>query len=174
MNPYLGNFNQPGDYTYERCTLYPFYKLDKRQPPLWFYKLILNKLVSAAYNWDMVFKELGQPYDLQVWLYDPSYMWSEIICYRLDKQIELKTRFVKSLINKSFPDKKFGLSINNNEFEWYLADEDLVYFEDDFDCADFTKEEIIADGYVKKQSDEFGDFYIKRIGDLWVGRKKSP
>src|ERR1700744_1323889 len=80
QNPYLGRFKEVGDYTYDRCILYPFYTLEKRQPPLWFYKIMVKKFAEACFEWNKVFEALKSPYDLQLWLYDPSFMWSEIIC----------------------------------------------------------------------------------------------
>jgi len=36
--PYLKHFvSDTGRHTYERCYLSPFYRLDKLQPPLWFF-----------------------------------------------------------------------------------------------------------------------------------------
>ncbi|MGN6179296.1 MAG: hypothetical protein ACTHNW_08950, partial [Mucilaginibacter sp.] len=77
-NPHLNYFEISG-YTYKRCTLYPFYMLEKRHPPLWFYKLIIAKFVIAYKNWLPELNKTGISYDLMIWLYDPAYIRSEIV-----------------------------------------------------------------------------------------------
>jgi hypothetical protein len=173
--PYLDYFiSEGGRYTYERCTLYPFYTLDKRHPPLWFYKHIINKLVTAYSIWEHVFKELSVPHDLQLWLYDPAYIRSEIICYKMAEEGQHKRFVWESELEKPFPYEKFSsFGIDLTKFEWILADDANIHFEDDFDYAGFTLEDLLADGYAKKEQGEGEIYYSKRVGDIWIGRRKG-
>jgi hypothetical protein len=169
--PQLGNFYQRGGYTYERCILYPFYVLEKRQPPLWFYKLIVSKFLIAYFHWEEVFEKINVPYDLQLWIYDPNYMWSEIICQRVDSISERHDYFPMSDLNKSFPFKKFD-NPYSTKFKWQLADEETMILESELEDEGFTEEELIGTGYIKKQHDHYGAYFAKRLGDVWVGHKK--
>ena len=105
--PDLKYFDKPGGYTHDRCFLYPFYVLEKRQPPLWFYKLIISKFITAYFEWEKVFEKLNIPYDLQLWIYDPNYMWSEIICRRVAKSGDRIGYSGGVGVQKEFPYKKF-------------------------------------------------------------------
>lgn len=161
-------------HTYERCYLSPFYRLDKRHPPLWFYKLIIAKFIAAYNEWEKVFEESSIPYDLQLWIYDPSYIQSEIICYKMQEQGEYMRLGWEAKNQKLFPYEKFeSKEYNLDEFEWVLADEDNIVWGDDFDYAEFTLEEILADGYEKREFEDGRIYYVQRVGDIWIGRRKD-
>ena len=151
--PYLKNFNKVGDYTYERSIIDPFYRFVKRQPPLWFYKIIITKFIFAYYEWKKAFDELGIPYDLQVWLYEPAYIRSKIICYAVKNNGDKITFAWESDTQKPFPYYKFANNDNSlKQFEWLLTDDELVSFESELEDEDFTAQDLLADGYVKKDS----------------------
>jgi len=172
--PELKYFNKPGDYAYERCFLSPFYVLEKRQPPLWFYKLILAKFIYAYFEWEKAFEKLNVPYDLQLWIYDPNYMWSELLCRRVENAGERRGYSWESELHKEFPYAKF--SQNNDilkKFEWLLADEQSVVLESELEDDQITPDELINDGYIKKTHVQHGIYYAKRLGDVWVGHKKG-
>ena len=161
-------------HVYERCYLSPFYRLNKRHPPLWFFKLIIAKFITAYNEWEKEFDKLEMPYDLQIWLYDPSYIESEIICYKMQEKGERMKLGWEAKEQKPFPYQKFASNAYDlNEFEWVLAEENNVVWEDDFDYAEFTLEEIIADGYVKRELEDGQVYYAQRIGDEWIGRRKG-
>ena len=173
-NPNIEWFKQKNtQHIYQRCYLSPFYMLDKRHPPLWFYKLIIAKFITAYSEWEKVFDESGIPYDLQIWLYNPSYIQSEIICYKVEEPGEHMRLGWEIEEQKPFPYQKFASKgYDLNEFEWALAEEANVVWEDDFDYAEFTLEEILVDGYEKRELEDGQIYYAKRIGDQWIGRRK--
>jgi len=172
--PYLKSFNNPGDYTYERSIISPFYRLVKRQPPLWFYKLIITKLANAYLDWKKIFNELGIPYDLQIWLYDPKFIQSEIIGYVVENKSDRARYRWSEEEQKPFPYHKFSTDDTLlKKFDWLLFNDELVTFESELEYEDFNAEDMLAEGYVKKESDKHGYYYAKRIGDRWVGRLKE-
>jgi len=173
--PHLNYFlSESGHHTYERCYLSPFYRLNKRQPPLWLYKIIIGKFIAAFESWEAVFKELDIPYDLQLWLYDPAFISSEIICYKMQREGEIKRFSWESEFTKPFPFAKLSsLRYDLNQFDWVLADDAFVHFEDDLEYADFTEADLLADGYIKKTQDDGTIYFTKRIGDIWIGRRKG-
>ncbi|WP_342644707.1 hypothetical protein [Mucilaginibacter sp. CSA2-8R] len=173
--PYTEYFvSNNGRHTYERYTVSPFYNAAKRNPPLWFYKLIIAKLVTAYNAWTATFEQLGIPFDLQLWLYDPAYIRSEIICYKMAQQGERRRFSWESDLNKPFPYNKLGgLNYNLHEYDWILADDEQVYFEDDFEDADFTADDLLSDGYVRKKQPDGTVYYAKRLGDIWIGRHQN-
>ena len=84
-------------------------------------------------------------------------------------------RFVwESEIDKPFPVEKFASKgYDLTAFEWILADDAIIHFESDFDYADFTADELLAERYVKKIQGDNEVYYAKRAGDIWIGRLKS-
>jgi hypothetical protein len=163
-----------GRHTYERYTVSPFYNAVKRNPPLWFYKLMIAKFIPAYSEWQKAFDKLDVPYDLQLWLYDPAYIRSEIICHKMQQHVERKRFSWESEQSEPFPYEKLGSKhYNLQDFEWTLADDEHIYFEDDFEDADFTVEDLLADGYIRKQQGDGLIYYAKRYGDIWIGRLKD-
>jgi hypothetical protein len=159
---------------YERYTVSPFYNAVKRNPPLWFYKLMIAKFVPVYDEWLKTFEQLDIPFDLQLWLYDPAYIRSEIICYKMEQRGERRRFSWESDLNKPFPYKKLGSkNYNLYDFEWILADDEHVHFEDDFEDADFTPEDLLNDGYIRKEQPDGMVYYAKRLGDIWIGRRKD-
>lgn len=170
-NPHLNYFEISG-YTYKRCTLYPFYMLEKRHPPLWFYKLIIAKFVIAYKNWLPELNKTGIPYDLMIWLYDPAYIRSEIVSYKVDQQGD-HVRFAwEAQTQKPFPYQKFAHPLYDlHEFEWTLADDENVTFLSEMD-DESEVEWYLENGYSKKVQNKDEIYYAKRMGNIWMGRLK--
>lgn len=170
-SPDLRRFELSG-YTYDRCTLYPFYTLEKRQPPLWFYKKIISKLVAAYNNWTKIFSDLEISYDLHIWLYDPDYIRSEIICYKTEaagKTIRLNSEVQT---NEPFPYNKFAdANYDLHQFNWSFATDDDVFFEHEFKDADFTAKDLLNNGYELNFKENGTRYYFKQLNIIWVGRK---
>jgi len=159
--------------TYERCYLHPFYVAAKRHPPMWFYKLIIAKFLTAMNSWMKAFNESGKPYDLEFSLYDPSFIRSELSSWGVPQQGEKKRFAWESDLNKPFPYQKFASPLYDlYDYEWILADEENIIFQSDIDYDGLDVNEYLADGYVKKiqRGDEV--YYAQRIGDIWIGRRK--
>jgi hypothetical protein len=169
--PDLDWFKRRG-YTYERCTLSPFYMFEKRHPPVWFYKHIIAKLIAAFESWTKVFEEMDIYYDLHLWLYDPAYIRSEIICYQVKQQGELRRLSYESATDKPFPYAKLASpGYDLTRFDWVLAKDEDVVFESEY--ADFTTQDLLADGYTREVQQDGKVYYAKRLGDLWTGRRKG-
>ena len=172
-NPDLKYYDQSG-FTYDRCTLSPFYMLVKRHPPLWFYKLIIEQFIIALYEWDKVFQDRGEPYDLILWLYDPAFIRSEIICYKVDKAGERMRFSWDSDLDKQFPVKKFESKKYNIELlNWELGDDQNIHFESELEDEDFSAQDLLKEGFIKKTQNKNEIYYAQRVGDLWMGRIKS-
>ncbi len=170
-SPDLKYFEKSG-YTYERCTLSPFYMIVRRNPPLWFYKLIVSKFITAYKIWAVELDQTGIPYDLMLWLYDPAFIQSEIISYKVEHEGDRARFSWESDVQKPFPYSKFNHPLYNlNEFEWMLADDENVTFLSEMD----EKSDLdwyINNGYVKKVQKEGEIYYAKRTGNIWMGRLK--
>jgi hypothetical protein len=160
-------------YTYERCCLHPFYVAEKRHPPMWFYKLIIAKFLVAYDNWILVLNDRGKPFDIEISLFDPSFIRSQLKCYEVDEFGERLSFAWESNLTKPFPYAKFGSPLYNlYDYEWTLADEENIIFQSDIDYDGLDVNEYLADGYIKKTQGGNEVYYAQRIGDRWIGRRK--
>lgn len=155
-------------FTYGRFFIDPWYRLIKRNPPTWFFKVMIRYLDLAFDEWEKTFSNLNKPYDLQIWLFSSAFVRSEIYCAKVDDLGERRDLFTPSTIQKSFPDQIFGLKIKS-KLEWTLYD-DFSYFEEE----EFL--EMFGDGNIsnKKYNEHFrsdgSKYYTFKLGEVWVGR----
>jgi hypothetical protein len=183
QKPYTGflkitsgyNTDRPGSYPYmrERYAVYPWYNFYKhRQPPLWFFKIIIGYFVSAFDKWDTTFAEYNEPYDVFIQIYDPHFIESEIHCVKMEEEGDRYDYWPVSEITKPFPFNKFGSSAYDlSKFDWELRiEEDIV--DDDFEYNGWNETKLFKNGYVKHAYEDRA-YYTKPIGDVWVGRKKN-
>jgi hypothetical protein len=157
---------------YQKCIIDPFYRFDKRHPPLWFFKLIVGKLVIAFDAWGEVFKGNGQPYDLQLWIYEPNYIWSQLVCKKVDVNNKKYNYFSEMENQYAFPFEKFANSNPEHlkTFDWARCAEQTYVDQYDIDEGYYTVDELIHNGY-EKQTHQNGEiYYAKIIGNVWVGR----
>jgi hypothetical protein len=130
--------------------------------------------VTAYSEWQKTFDNLDLPYDLQLWLYDPAYIRSEIICYKMQQHGEQMRFSWESDLSKPFPYEKLGSKqYNLHDFDWILADDEAVCYEDDLEDADFNADDLLADGYSRQGQGDETIYYAKRLGDIWIGRRKD-
>ncbi|PJJ83637.1 hypothetical protein [Mucilaginibacter auburnensis] len=116
---------------------------------------------------------MGINYDLHLWLYDPDYIRSEIICYKTDSPGETIRPDSEIVAIKPFPYNKFGdINYNLHQFDWSIAEDKVVCYDYEFEYADFTVDDLLKDGYELQLNQEGAKMYVKHFGDIWIGRKK--
>lgn len=64
---------------YVKLWIDPFYRLHRRNPPRWYARLLLAAMIEVYHNWDQQMKQLNEPYDLNIWLYHPHFIHSQIV-----------------------------------------------------------------------------------------------
>ena len=123
--------------------------------------------------WDRMFSNLNLPYDLQLWLYDPAFIRSEIICYKMEED-QQKTFVWQSEKVKAFPFDKLSIKLHDlTAFDWTPADDAEVIFENDLEDYGYTENQLLTKGFIKKIQNKTQVFFSKKIGDIWIGRRKS-
>lgn len=109
-------------FTRDRYTVYPWYNFYKhREPPLWFFREIIMRLVIAFDSWEKIFIQREEPYDLFIRIYDPHYILSDIHCVKMEQQGDKYLYWPPSEVSKNFPFDKFGCKdYNLSKFDWEL------------------------------------------------------
>ena len=146
---------------------------------------ILNALIDIYESWEYQLKLNGEPYYLKIWLFDPRFIKSQIVCAIGHKLNFYDSVFYSDNTERTFPLNNFSKieRISQFCFESYLDEE--ITTDDDFernlyksnsdyihDQKYLTKlkngkariEEIISDG------EKYNAYFVKK-GNVWVGEK---
>lgn len=157
--------------TYCRFFIDPWYRLIKRNPPVWFFKLMIAHLSNAFSEWEAFFSNRNQPFDLQIWLFSKTFIKSEIYCAKVDENGEERHLFEVAKVQRQFPKLILGAEIEE-KLAWTLFD-DLEYLEES-DLLEIygTLDAISKKNYIQQVRPDGSKYYTLKIGEVWVGRSK--
>jgi len=155
-------------------------------------KITKNKILKGLFeiynNWKQMLDNLGIDYNLKIWLFDPRFSNSQVVC-AIGEDIDFyENTFFKPENNKQIKSENYGeISALINEFEWeYRIDE---WFLDNGDPRtwglkisniEFENEKKYIAKMLKKQhrtekfENPIGDAtesYAFKIGTVWIGEK---
>ncbi len=163
---------------YVKVWIDPWYRLEKRNPPLWYFRKILDKLAQMYSLWEHEFKQSTVPYDLQLWIYEKNYILSELVCARTENEGEIRDNFfIPCSEERSFPNSKFqSQSFNPDNFEWTLKCDTINYFEKSDELTEIQIQKLLDDGFqegmVAEGTEDEQRYFFKPNDYVWVGRKK--
>lgn len=163
---------------YVKVWIDPWYRLEKRNPPLWYFREILDKLAQMYTLWERDFRKSTVSYDLQLWVYEKNYILSELVCTRTENEGEIRDNFfIPCSERKDFPVSKFkSKSFNPNLFEWTLRCDTINYFEKADELTGIQIQELLQNGFqegmVAEGTEDEQRHFFKPSDYVWVGRKK--
>jgi hypothetical protein len=149
--------------------------------------LILSSLLDIYENWDSELKKLNTPYYLGIWLYEPRFTSSQVVCGIEDKIEHYTNVFTLTTKKVEFPFERYKSLANQiDQFNWTNAiDEEIV--ENDFwpkdqymterdyfyDQRMFKKLEkrLLKKEDLSNESKKLIRYYIPK-GQIWIGNKK--
>lgn len=164
---------------YVKIWIDPWYRLKKRNPPIWYFKLILDKFQSIFDDWEKAYKEYSKPYDLQIWLFDNSYISSEVVCAPVDKEGELRDNYFYDCDQSiEFPEWKYqSTHFDPSKFSWLRRAHKWQQYEKLDELTNEEIQELISEGYEKeivfKGEKNENVCYSKVVDYVWVGRLKK-
>ncbi len=143
-------------------------------------KHILQGLENIYDNWKIELEKLNQPYYLKVWIYEPRFSKSQVVC-AIDERIE----HYKNVFNQSnFKSEKSDLlNILNPGFKWQSFFDEQPYWKSEL-LWPMNQYERIEDAYADRKllkklekgnyrnekTDDDIVFFIPK-GKIWVGAK---
>jgi hypothetical protein len=147
---------------------------------------ILNGLFDIYDNWKSQLDKLGQPYYLKIWLFEPRFSQSQVVCSIGDNVDFYENTFYKPSIDKTIQLENYGcLKAKLSKLEWdYRLDEDHYdnneVGEPDFFASkkDYEETKKWFDKLLKKPhrifkyNEPIGDItelYSFKRGDIWLG-----
>jgi hypothetical protein len=162
---------------YIKIWIDPWYRLVKRNPPLWYFRLILDKLVNLYDLWNMEFTNEDKPYDLQLWLFENNYIESELVSTRVENKNEKRNNFfIQCKSGRTFPMNKFNSkNFNYLNFEWSLNYATRDYFIKSDNLSESEIKNLIKRGFnqeiIYKDSENEEVHFWKPYDYVWIGRK---
>lgn len=150
--------------------------------------LMLNGLIDIYHSWKKQLEGLGNPYYLKIWLFEPRFSRSQVVCALGDMINFYENSFYQPEIQKDFIHGNYG--VLQNKLSWFAWDYRLD--EDYYDNSEVGKPESYASiqEYESESmrfnklltkphrqvvfNEPIGDitesYYFKR-GNLWIGGK---
>ena len=124
-------------YDYVKIWISPFSNLNYKEndysgPKSGNRLLILNALFDIYDNWDLELKKLNTAYYLKIWLYEPRFTRSQVVC-AIEDRIEWYDEVLQMAENNiKFPHDKYKKLANRiDQFTWTAAIDDEI-FENEF------------------------------------------
>jgi hypothetical protein len=174
------NFNHFNQYRedYVKIQIHPWNRLGYLIPPNWYFKLIIEKLISIHALW-MANQELKKAnFDLQIWLFDKVSVRSQIVCALVDQKAQLRDNyFNKSNDKKIFPINRWqSKNYDLSNFNWQLYDDEDFWFKNLSSLSNQEVQELENNGFVAEEIEINGEpeiRYSKKVGHVWIGRLKD-
>jgi hypothetical protein len=150
---------------------------------------MLNGLLDIYEDWKRQLDQLGQPYYLKVWLFEPRFSQSQVVCAIGDRIDFYENTFFKPEYLKKFKADHYGELKNRlKNFHWdYGLDEDHYdntevgepeYYASRQDY-EYTKKWFVEllkrphrTNKFKEPIGEATESYSFKLGDLWLGGQK--
>jgi hypothetical protein len=172
----LESFETRGE-DYIKIRIDPWNRLCKQVPPAWYFRLIIKKLIAIHDDWKLTYDALNKPFDLQIWLYDPNNIMSEVVCASVDKKGEKRENyFRKSKDSLTFPSQKWSCYLYDlSRFTWELYDDEDFRFKnieklEEEDIRELMSKKYKAETTTINGQDEI--MYSKKVDHVWIGRLK--
>lgn len=114
--------------TYIKIWIDPWYRLTRRNPPMWLCRLIFESMCEIYDHWKSQLEALNEPYYLKIWLYDPHFINSQIVVAIKDQIDYYNKVFNEADAIKQFPSLKYDTQGKKDTFKWkHFLDEDFIF-----------------------------------------------
>ncbi|MEA2077946.1 MAG: hypothetical protein U9O95_08010 [Candidatus Marinimicrobia bacterium] len=157
----------------------PWYKLNKKNPPLPVFQEMLDAFSRMYDEWDKAFKEAGNPYDLQLWIYDEHMIESQLVCAGVENTGDRRTNYFHDCPEQyKFQTEKYkkSASFDPDDFEWTTYEvRDYLYEKTDELSPKYINKLLALDWREEKHcaGTDLEERCFWRIYDyVWIGRKK--
>lgn len=170
---------------YAKLWIHPFYALQRRNPPVWFNRLLLDAMLDVYQSWYQKLNEFGEPFYLKLWIYDPQFINSQVVAASKDYLHFYDQTFEVGDQEKQFPFGKYTyLRKKLEKFDWHSHIDCDVYSEsdllDNIQQGWMSEKELAA---IKGKAYKVETIHLSvggldktysvKVGDVWVGSIKS-
>ena len=151
-------------------------------------KLILSSLLEIYSHWEELLEKTGKPFYLKIWLFEPRFSMSQVVCAIGDDIDYYKNTFTPSEENIFFKYDRYGKEMQSKmkSVNWKLFLDEDVYYDDEvgekemyisesdyFESRSRFKKIMKKEHKVKKFEwlGENKECYIFKKGEVWLGGK---
>lgn len=151
---------------------------------------ILQGLIDIYEGWKDILDKTNKTYYLKIWLFEPQFSKSQVVCALGDSIEYYENLFYKPFNEKQFNSENYGrLSSQLSEFKWeFRLDEDHIYSSEfgspeEYECqAEYEEDKKWFDQIMKKphrttevedSSGEPIEIYSFQKEDVWLGQKSK-
>lgn len=157
-------------YDYVKIWLDPWFRLQKRNPPVWFRRLIVAALIEIYDSWRKQLVSLNEPFYLKIWLFEPHFVRSQVVAATGERIEYYENLFVADTEYKKFPFEKYAhSSYDLSAFVWELRAEEDFYFEraDEFAVDEF--ERLKEKAFRIEQAEDGDTLLTVKQGNIFLG-----
>ncbi|WP_291143619.1 hypothetical protein [Flavobacterium sp. UBA7680] len=151
-------------------------------------KLILSSLLEIYSHWEELLKKTGKPFYLKIWLFEPRFSNSQVVCAIGNDIDYYKNTFTASEEIIVFKNDRYGNEMQSKIelFDWKLFLDEVFYYDDEvgdkemyisesdyFESRRRFKKIMKKEHRVKKFEwlGENRECYIFKKGEVWLGGK---
>lgn len=167
--------------SYVKLWIPPFYNLyninkneiGHKNPPSWYNKIILRAMIDVYESWEQSLKDLGEPYYLKIWLYEPEFIKSQIVAAIGDNIDYYENIFEREEKSRKFSIDKYRLNDKDiTKFRCSCYKDQYVQFQSEFEDDEIYLAFLKKKAYRIQEEIILGQkeicYYIKE-GNIWVG-----
>lgn len=164
---------------YVKLWIDPFFRLTRRNPPIWYSRLLLEAMIEVYQSWYEQMQRLNEPFYLKIWLYHPNFIHSQIVVAFRECLHFYDNTFEESNDKKAFPSQLYGKIAGLQDFKWELALESEYYrlaeLQADVGLGFRTNKsiEVIKNKAYKQETIKVStgedSVYSVKLGDVWLG-----
>jgi hypothetical protein len=152
----------------------PFYRLEKRNPPIWYRKLFVAALMDVYANWKSLADSFSEDYYLKIWVFESNFYDSQVVLGIRERIDRFQGLFDQYDDNIDFPHEKYShvqIGSDTKKIHWEIKKNVSFYNEDDL--LDIPKKYLqnkIDNDQAWLINDEvYGKLMVIHDGDVWVG-----
>jgi hypothetical protein len=170
---------------YAKLWIHPFYTIPRRNPPVWYNRILLKTMLEVYQSWHEYLSKLNEKFYLKLWIYDPHFINSQIVAAYEECLHYYDQTFDVPNQEKQFPYHKYTyLSEKLEMFDWQLHIDSDIYTESDLidniqrGWTSESEFKAIKGKAYKVQTIRLSDrdtdkTYSVKVGDVWVGSIKK-
>ncbi|MES2425956.1 MAG: hypothetical protein V4560_03245 [Bacteroidota bacterium] len=136
-------------------------------------QLILSGLIDIYNSWKEQLNKLDQPFYLKIWLYEPNFSKSQVVCGVGERIARYENIFFKPVQSKQLQ-ASYQLDIREklNQLTWVYSFDEYNFDTDDINESGEDKawfEKVLKKPHRITNIDDSIDLFSIKRGDLWIG-----